>query len=94
MQASHIVVFASLYGKNSYILQIYNPRKSAKIGTYASIHGAAAAARQFSNKMGTTVSESTVKSIKSRYKDELRKQRVDTGSSIVESLPGSNTSAG
>ena len=51
------------------------------------IHGAAAAARHFSNKMGTSVSESTVKSIKSRYKDESRKPRASTGSSVVKSLP-------
>ena len=37
--------------------------------------------------MDTSVSESTVKSIKSHYKDELRKQRAGTGSSVVKSLP-------
>lgn len=36
--------------------------------------------------MGTSVSESTVKSIKTCYKDELRKQ-AGTGSSVVKSLP-------
>ena len=85
MQASHIVLFASLYGNNS--LYFCRPQKCPKIRAYASIHGAAAAARHFSNKMGTTVSESTVKSIKSRCKDGLRKQHVGTGSSVVESLP-------
>ena len=59
----------------------------AKIGAYACVHGAAAAARHFSNKMGTSVSESTVKFIKSRYKDELRKQRAGSGSSVVKSFP-------
>ena len=65
----------------------YSPRKRAKIGVYACVHGAAAAARHFSNEMGTTVQESTVKSIKTQYKDELRKQRADTGRSVVVSLP-------
>ena len=38
--------------------------------------------------MGTSVSDSTVKSIKSCYKEELRKQRASTGrSAIVNSLP-------
>lgn len=37
--------------------------------------------------MGATVSESTVKSIKTSYKDELRKQQASTGSSVVKLLP-------
>ena len=32
------------------------------------------------------MSEPTIKSIKSHYKDELRKQRAGTGSSVVKSL--------
>ena len=58
----------------------YSPQKRAKIGAYACVHGAAAAARHYSNKMGTSVSEATVKSTKSCYKDELRKQQTGTGS--------------
>ena len=37
--------------------------------------------------MGTFVSESTVKSIKSCYKDEIRKQQKGNGSSVVKLLP-------
>ena len=36
--------------------------------------------------MGTSVSEATVKAIKSCYKDELRKQQTGTGSSVVKLL--------
>ena len=65
----------------------YSPRKRAKIGAYTCVHGATAAARHFSNKMGTSVNESTVKSIKGCYKDELRKQQKGNGSSVVMLLP-------
>ena len=71
--------------------------KACKKRAYACVHGTAAAAQHFSNKTGTTVQESTVKSIKTQYKDELRKQRADTGKSVVISLPEkmwSNTSTG
>ena len=64
----------------------YSPRKGAKIGAYACIHGAAAAARHFSNKTGASISQSTVNCIKSCYKDELRKQQTGTGSTVVKLL--------
>jgi len=37
--------------------------------------------------MGTSVSESMAKSIKSFYKDELKKKRKYTGSSVIMSFP-------
>ena len=37
--------------------------------------------------MGTSVSEANIKSIKSCYKDELRKQQTGTGNSVVKLLP-------
>ena len=40
----------------------------------------------FLNEMGCTVCESTVKSIKIQYKDELGKQQADTGRSVINSL--------
>lgn len=83
----HIILFASLHGTSFLNFFRYSPRKRAKIGAYACLHGAAAAARHFSNKMGTSVSESTIKSIEICYKEELRKQRAGTGSSVVKSLP-------
>ena len=57
----------------------YSPRKCAKIGAYACVHGAAAATQHFSNKISSTVCESTVESIETQYKDELRNQQADTG---------------
>ena len=44
----------------------YSGEERAKIGKYASIHGAAAAARYFSKTFGN-IRESTVKSIKADY---------------------------
>ena len=41
----------------------YSPRKHAKIGAYASMHGAAAAAKHFFKELGHVVKESTVKLI-------------------------------
>ena len=66
----------------------YSPRKRAKIGAYASMHGAAAAAKYFSKELGHVVKESTVKSIRNAYKEAYNKQRKATGNSMVISLPG------
>ena len=41
----------------------YSPRKHAKIGAYASTHGAATTAKHFSKDVGYVVKKSTVKSI-------------------------------
>ena len=84
------MLFANLYGTSSLSFFWYSPQKCAKIGAYAYVHGAAATARHFSNKMGTSVNESTVRSIKSCYKDELRKQQTGSGSSVVKLLPEKN----
>ena len=54
----------------------YSPRKRAKIGAYATTHGAAAAAaKHFSKELGHVVKQSTVKSIWNSYKEASNKQR-------------------
>ena len=83
----YICKVASFSDPNSHNFYRYSPRRRAKIGAYACVHGAAAAARHFSKEMGKNMHLSTVKSIKSQYKDELKKQRADTGRSVVNSLP-------
>ena len=65
----------------------YSPQKRAKIGAYASTHGAAAAAKHFSKELDHVVKESTVKSIRNSYKEASNKQRKATGNSKVISLP-------
>ena len=65
----------------------YSPRKRAKIGAYASTHGAAAAAKRFSKELGHVVKESTVKSIQNSYREASDKQRKATGNSVLISLP-------
>ena len=67
----------------------YSLQKHTNIGAcmLQYMYCAAAVARHFLNKMGTSVTKSTIKSIKSCYKDELGKQWASTGSSVVKSLP-------
>ena len=61
----------------------YSPQKRAKIGAYASAHGAAAAAKHFSKELGCMMKESTVKSIRNAYQEASRKQRIATGNPAV-----------
>ena len=62
----------------------YSAADCAKIGKYACQHGAAAAARHFTRKFKKTVSESTVKSIKKGYIEEvLKRPREDDGEELT-----------
>jgi hypothetical protein len=62
----------------------YTPEQRSAIGRYSSQHGAAAAAKHFSRLWESKISESTVKSIKKGYLEELRKRpRADDGEGIV-----------
>ena len=66
----------------------YTATQRSKIGKYSCQYGAAAAARHFSKKLGSEVSESTVKSIKKAYLEELRKRpRTDDGGEPISALP-------
>ena len=53
----------------------YSPRECADIGRYASQHGMAAAVRFFSRKLKSTVRETTVRTIKTAYVEEIRRKR-------------------
>ena len=62
----------------------YSSTLRAEIAKYACQHGAAAAARHYSRKLEKTISESTVKSMKKVYVEELQKRpRTDDGEEIV-----------
>ena len=50
-------------------------RQLAQIGKYANIHGAAAASHHLSRKLKHPVSESTVKSIRKIYQEEVSKRK-------------------
>ena len=63
----------------------YSGEERAKIGKYASIHGAAAA-RYFSKTFGN-IRESTVKSIKADYLQEMRRKRSNGDFEDVKLLP-------
>ena len=74
----------------SYILLMfyrYIPLQRAKIGKYASLHGVAAAARVFTRKFHSTISQSTVRSIRDAYRLELKRRRRSQDSEIVAKLP-------
>ena len=61
----------------------YSPSLRAEIAKYACMHGAAAAAQRYSNKLNEPISKSTVKTMKKQYEDELRKrQRTDDGEDL------------
>ena len=62
----------------------YSGEERAKIGKYANIHGAAAAARHFSF---SNIRESTVKSIKADYLQEMRRKRSNGNFEDVKLLP-------
>ena len=52
----------------------YSTRKRAKIGAYATKHGAATAAKHFSKQLCHSVKESIVKLIRNAYKDASNKE--------------------
>ena len=56
----------------------------AEIAKYACMHGAAAAARRFSETLGKSVSENTIKSVKKAYVEEMRNRPRDKA---VDHLP-------
>ena len=64
----------SVTGKKRGSYKKYTATQRSEIGKYSCQHGAAATARHFSMKLGSKVSESTVKSIKKAYLEELRKR--------------------
>ena len=67
---------------------IYSPGERAKIGKYASIHGATAASRFFFRKLAKNVSKSTVDSIHKAYIEEVKRKRQENdGGDHVKTLP-------
>lgn len=78
----------SVTGKKRGSYKKYTATQRSEIGKYSCQHGAAATARHFSMKLGSKVSESTVKSIKKAYLEELRKRpRTDDGGEPISALP-------
>ena len=61
----------------------HSPRKRAKIGAYATKHGAATAAKHFSKQLGHSVKESTVKLIRNAYRDASNKEIKVTGNTTL-----------
>ena len=62
----------------------YTPAQRSAIGKYSCLHGAAAAAKHFSKLWGSKICDSTVKSIKKAYLQEMRKRpRSDDGEEIA-----------
>ena len=78
----------SVTGKKRGSYKKYTATQRSEIGKYSCQHGAAATARHFSLKLRSKVSESTVKSIKKAYLEELRKRpRTDDGGEPISALP-------
>ena len=65
----------------------YSPTVHSEIGKYACQHGVVSAARVFSQRLEKTVSETTVRSIRNAYREELRKKRSRAGNDEVSILP-------
>ena len=64
----------------------YSEAEHAAMGKYACQHGATAAAKYFSKKLGKAVSKSTVQAIKKTYTQEQRKQPCGSDSAELEHL--------
>ena len=60
--------------KNAANIRSILQQQCSAIGRYSSVHGAAATAKHFPKLWGCKISDSTVKSIKKAYLDELRKR--------------------
>ena len=71
---------------NRYCLGRYSGEERAKIRKYASIHGATAAVRHFAKTFGN-IRESTVKSIKTDYLQEMRQKRSNGDFDDLALLP-------
>ena len=65
----------------------YSSSVCADIGRYASQHGAAAASRHFTHKLGHPVSKTTVSSIKKAFVEETKKKRAADNDGDVRLLP-------
>ena len=65
----------------------YSPALRASIGEYACYHGVAKATRRFSRQLGWQVSESTVRSIKNDYVQEVRSKRKAQDEGDITVLP-------
>ena len=57
--------------------KIYMPAVRLEIAKYACNHGVTSAARVFSRRLRNTVAESTVRSMRDAYRDELRKRSAE-----------------
>ena len=62
----------------------YPPEIRAKIGKYACAHGTQPAVRKFTKDLGKLLSESTVRSMKKRYLEELSKRKDPTDVTSLE----------
>ena len=62
----------------------YPPEIRAKIGKYACAHGTQPAVRKFTKDLGKPLSESTVRSMKKRYLEELSKRKDPTDVTSLE----------
>ena len=65
----------------------YSPTVRSEIGKYTCQHGVVSAAQVFSQRLEKTVSETTVRSIRNVYREELRKKRRSAGNDEVSVLP-------
>ena len=65
----------------------YTPKQRAEIGKYAYHHGITAAAKHFSTKLKTKISENTVASMKKDYLEALRQKRTAQDEGDVTELP-------
>ena len=79
---------SSVTGKKRGPYNKFTAAQRFEIGKYSCQYGAAEAARHFSRKLGSKVRESSVKSIKKAYLEELRKRpRNDDGEEPISVLP-------
>ena len=62
--------------------QVFSPFVCMNIGSYACQHGVSSAARVFSKQLDTRISESTVRSIRDKYKEEVRRKRSADNSTV------------
>ena len=57
----------------------YSPKQSAEIRRYACLHGVTATARYYSRKLSVQLAETTVRSIRDAYKEEIKLKWKDDG---------------
>ena len=62
----------------------YTPKQRADIGRYACLHGVTATARYYSRKLNEQLAETTVRSIRDAYKEEIKLKRKDQGEESTE----------